>query len=117
MIQMPPCRLLSGRPIVCAVAPGTATVVWMRACSLSGVAGSVVAHELVGALAQGVVGVVGLPLDDRGAFLQLARRGSERPLDGFVRSLRTRARCNRHDTEDEQNYAFHFADPPFQSAP
>src|SRR5262245_628189 len=79
---------------------------------LSGIAGSVVAHELVGALAQGVVGVVGLPLDDRGAFFHLARRGSERPLDGFVRSLRLGAWCDCDDTEDEQNYAFHFADPP-----
>src|SRR4029453_8211942 len=81
---------------------------------LSGSGGSVVAHELIGALAQGVVGVVGLPFDDGGAFFHLARRGSERPLDGFVRSVRLGAWCDCDDTEDEQNYAFHFADPPFR---
>jgi hypothetical protein len=36
MIHTPPCLLSEGSPIDCVVAPGTAIVVWMRACSLSG---------------------------------------------------------------------------------
>src|ERR1700736_3584013 len=35
MIHAPPCLLLSGSPVDCVVAPGTATVVCARACSRS----------------------------------------------------------------------------------
>src|SRR5450631_3593604 len=35
MIQTPPCLLLSGKPSDCVVAPGTAIVMCVRACSAS----------------------------------------------------------------------------------
>src|SRR5439155_15162487 len=58
---------------------------------LARIARAVVADHLVRALLNRLVGVVGLPLDDRGAFLHVAWRGHERALDAFrVRWLRER---------------------------
>ena len=47
--------------------------------------GSVVAGQAIGALLQRLVGVVGIPLDDRGFLAHLPRRRGERALDGVGR--------------------------------
>jgi len=72
------------------------------------VARALVAHQLVGPLLQGVVGVVGLPLDHGGGLLLVARRRRQRAVEGVgVRRLRERAgRCDQQSGDDHYD-TFH----------
>ncbi|HAC05763.1 MAG TPA: hypothetical protein EYM78_03070 [Gemmatimonadetes bacterium] len=70
--------------------------------------GPVVTNQLVGTLLEGLVCVVGIPLDDRGAFPCPCRRRRQRHVD---RALRLCARCDREQAGDGKDEALHCVPP------